>query len=140
VIKASSGLSDEEVEQMVRDAESHADEDQKFEELVTVRNMADGMIHATRKMLDEAGEKVEESEKTAIEAAISELEESLKAGSREEIEAKTQKLSEASSALTQRMHAQAAEGAEQGGDAGAPEPDGDTDAVDAEFEEVKDEK
>lgn len=140
VIKASSGLSDEEVEQMVRDAESHADEDQKFEELVTVRNMADGMIHATRKMLDEAGEKVEESEKTAIEAAISELEEALKAGSREEIEAKTQKLSEASSALTQRMHAQAAEGAEQDGDAGTPEPDGDTDAVDAEFEEVKDEK
>jgi molecular chaperone DnaK len=140
VIKASSGLSDEEVEQMVRDAESHADEDQKFEELVTVRNMADSMIHATRKMLDEAGEKVEESEKAAIEAAISELEESLKAGSREEIEEKTQKLSEASSALTQRMHAQAAEGAEQEVDANSPESDGDTDAVDAEFEEVKDEK
>ena len=75
VIKASSGLSDEEVEQMVRDAEAHADEDLKFEALVGVRNMADGMIHATRKTLEEAGDKVEESEKTAIEGAISELEE-----------------------------------------------------------------
>ena len=71
MIKASSGLSDEEVEQMVRDAESHAKDDRRFEELVTVRNQADGMVHATRKMLEEAGDKATEDEKTAIETAIS---------------------------------------------------------------------
>ena len=140
VIKASSGLSDEEVEQMVRDAESHADEDLKFEELVGARNMADGMIHATRKTLEEAGDKVEESEKTAIEGAISELEEALKSDDKDDIEAKTQKLTEASSSLAQRMYAEAQEGAEQAADAGSAETGGDPDAVDAEFEEVKDDK
>jgi molecular chaperone DnaK len=140
VIKASSGLSDEEVEQMVRDAESHADEDLKFEELVGARNMADGMIHATRKTLEEAGEKVEESEKTAIEGTISALEEALKSDDKDDIEAKTQKLTEASSSLAQRMYAEAQEGAEQEADAGPADSGGDPDAVDAEFEEVKDEK
>ena len=140
VIKASSGLSDEEVEQMVRDAESHADEDLKFEELVGARNMADGIIHATRKTLEEAGDKVEESEKTDIEGAISALEESLKLDDKDDIEAKTQKLTEASSSLAQRMYAEAQEGAEQEAEAGPAESGGDPDAVDAEFEEVKDEK
>ncbi len=140
VIKASSGLSDEEVEQMVRDAESHADEDLKFEELVGARNMADGMIHATRKTLEEAGDKVEESEKTAIDEAISELEEALKSDDKDDIEAKTQKLTEASSSLAQRMYAEAQEGAEQTADAGSADTGGDPDAVDAEFEEVKDDK
>jgi molecular chaperone DnaK len=140
VIKASSGLSDEEVEQMVRDAESHADEDLKFEELVGARNMADGMIHATRKTLEEAGDKVEESEKTDIEGAISALEEALKLDDKDDIEAKTQKLTEASSSLAQRMYAEAQEGAEQEAEAGPAESGGDPDAVDAEFEEVKDEK
>ncbi len=140
VIKASSGLSDEEVEQMVRDAESHAEEDLKFEELVGARNMADGMIHATRKTLEEAGDKVEESEKTAIEGAISALEEALKSDDKDDIEAKTQKLTEASSSLAQRMYAEAQEGAEQEADAGPADSGGDPDAVDAEFEEVKDEK
>ncbi len=144
VIKASSGLSDEEVEQMVRDAESHADEDLKFEALVGVRNMADGMIHATKKTLEEAGDKVEESEKTAIEGAISELEVAIKSDDKDDIEAKTQKLTEVSSSLAQRMYAEAQEGAEQeteqGGDAGPADSGGDPDAVDAEFEEVKDEK
>jgi molecular chaperone DnaK len=140
VIKASSGLSDEEVEQMVRDAEAHADEDRKFEELVGVRNMADGMIHATRKTLEEAGDKVEESEKTAIEGAISELEEALKADDKDDIEAKTQKLTEASSSLAQRMYAEAQEGAEQASDEAPADSGGDPDAVDAEFEEVKDDK
>jgi len=143
VIKASSGLSDEEVEQMVRDAESHADEDLKFEALVGVRNMADGMIHATKKTLEEAGDKVEESEKTAIEGAISELEVAIKSDD-DDIEAKTQKLTEVSSSLAQRMYAEAQEGAEQeteqGSDAGPADSGGDPDAVDAEFEEVKDEK
>ena len=140
VIKASSGLSDEEVEQMVRDAESHADEDLKFEELVGARNRADGMIHATRKTLEEAGDKVEESEKTDIEGAISALEEALKLDDKDDIEAKTQKLTEASSSLAQRMYAEAQEGAEQEADAGPADSGGDPDAVDAEFEEVKDEK
>ena len=140
VIKASSGLSDEEVEQMVRDAESHADEDLKFEELVGARNMADGMIHATRKTLEEAGDKVEESEKTDIEGAISALEEALKLADKDDIEAKTQKLTEASSSLAQRMYAEAQEGAEQEAEAGPADSGGDPDAVDAEFEEVKDEK
>ena len=140
VIKASSGLSDEEVEQMVRDAESHADEDLKFEALVGVRNMADGMIHATKKTLEEAGDKVEESEKTAIDGAISELEGALKSDDKDDIEAKTQKLTEVSSSLAQRMYAEAQEGAEQGADAGPADSGGDPDAVDAEFEEVKDEK
>ncbi len=144
VIKASSGLSDEEVEQMVRDAESHADEDLKFEALVGVRNMADGMIHATKKTLEEAGDKVEESEKTAIEGAISELEVAIKSDDKDDIEAKTQKLTEVSSSLAQRMYAEALEGAEQeteqGSDAGPADSGGDPDAVDAEFEEVKDEK
>jgi molecular chaperone DnaK len=140
VIKASSGLSDEEVEQMVRDAESHADEDLKFEELVGARNMADGMIHATKKTLEEAGDKVEESEKTAIEGAITALEEALKLADKDAIEAKTQELTEASSSLAQRMYAEAQEGAEQEADAGPADAGGDPDAVDAEFEEVKDEK
>ena len=144
VIKASSGLSDEEAEQMVRDAESHADEDLKFEALVGVRNMADGMIHATKKTLEEAGDKVEESEKTAIEGAISELEVAIKSDDKDDIEAKTQKLTEVSSSLAQRMYAEAQEGAEQeteqGSDAGPADSGGDPDAVDAEFEEVKDEK
>lgn len=140
VIKASSGLSDEEVEQMVRDAESHADEDLKFEEMVGARNMADGMIHATRKTLEEAGDKVEESEKTDIEGAISALEEALKLDDKDDIESKTQKLTEASSSLAQRMYAEAQEGAEQEAEAGPADSGGDPDAVDAEFEEVKDEK
>ena len=140
VIKASSGLSDEEVEQMVRDAESHADEDLKFEELVGARNMADGMIHATKKTLEEAGDKVEESEKTAIEGAITALEEALKLADKDAIETKTQELTEASSSLAQRMYAEAQEGAEQEADAGPADAGGDPDAVDAEFEEVKDEK
>jgi molecular chaperone DnaK len=140
VIKASSGLSDEEVEKMVRDAEAHADEDLKFEELIVARNMADGMIHATRKTIEEAGEKVEESEKTEIEGAISELEEALKSDDKGDIEARTQKLTEVSSSLTQRMYAEAQEGTEQGGDAGSADSPEDSDAMDAEFEEVKDEK
>jgi molecular chaperone DnaK len=140
VIKASSGLSDEEVEKMVRDAEAHADEDLKFEELIGVRNMADGMIHATRKTLEEAGDKVEEPEKTGIEGAISELEEALKSDDKGDIEAKTQKLTEVSSSLTQRMYAEAQEGAEQSGDSGSTDSPEDSDAMDAEFEEVKDEK
>ncbi|MFT4632625.1 MAG: molecular chaperone DnaK [Candidatus Pseudothioglobus sp.] len=142
IIKASSGLSDDEVEQMVRDAESHADDDRRFEEMVTVRNQADGLIHATRKTLEEAGDQATEEEKTAIEAAIIELEVAMKGGDKAEIEAKTTALTEVSSGLAQRMFAEQTKGAE--GAAGAPgATDGggsDPDAVDAEFEEVKDDE
>lgn len=141
VIKASSGLSDEEVEAMVRDAESNAEEDKKFEELVVVRNTADGLVHATRKMLEEASDKVDESEKTTIESAIADLEVAIKSDDKAEIEAKTQQLTEASSTLAQKMYAEAEQGAapdtEEAAEANAA---GDPDAVDAEFEEVKDDK
>jgi molecular chaperone DnaK len=138
VIKASSGLSDDEIEKMVADAESHAEEDLKFEELVQARNMADGMIHATKKTLEEAADKVEEAEKTAIESAITDLEAALKSDDKADIEAKTQALTEASSGLAQRMYAEAQEGAPEA--ASTADDGGDPDAVDAEFEEVKDDK
>ena len=141
VIKASSGLSDEEVEKMVADAEANAEEDAKFEELIQVRNTADSMVHATKKTLEEAGDKATDEEKSAIEAAITEVEEALKGEDKETIEAATTKLTEASSGLAQRMyeeHAQqAGAGAEAGADASADKGPND-DVVDAEFEEVKD--
>ncbi|WP_394183339.1 molecular chaperone DnaK [Marinomonas posidonica] len=139
VIKASSGLSDEEVEKMVQDAEANAEEDRKFEELVQVRNTADGMIHATRKTLADAGDKATEEEKTAIETAISELEEALTSNDKEKIEEKTNALTQASGSLAQKMYAdaEAAAGAAEGAEQAQPQQD---DAVDAEFEEVKDDK
>ncbi|MCP5016451.1 MAG: molecular chaperone DnaK [Ketobacter sp.] len=143
VIKASSGLNDEEIEQMVRDAESHAEEDRKFEELVTVRNQADGMIHATKKTLEEAADKVQPDEKTAIEAAITALDEALKGDDKDDIEAKTKALTEASSGLAQRLYAeQQAEGGAQATDAAADSGNAGAadDAVDAEFEEVDENK
>lgn len=137
VIKASSGLSDEEIDQMIKDAEANSADDKKFEEMVTVRNTADGMIHATKKTVEEAGDKATDEEKEAINTAIAELEEALKGDDKESIEAKTTALTEASSALAQKMYADAAaaEGAENAAEAG-----GEDDAVDAEFEEVKDEE
>ena len=137
VIKASSGLSDEEIDKMVADAESHAEEDKKFEALITARNSADGLVHATRKTLTEAGDKVESDEKEKIEAAITELEGALKGDDLEAIEAKTKNLTEASSGLAQRMYAEAQQAAgQQGAEAGDADA-GSDDAVDAEFEEVK---
>ena len=137
VIKASSGLSDEEIDQMIKDAEANSADDKKFEEMVTVRNTADGMIHATKKTVEEAGDKATDEEKEAINTAIAELEEALKGDDKESIEAKTTALTEASSALAQKMYADAAaaEGAENAAEAGEED-----DAVDAEFEEVKDEE
>ncbi len=143
VIKASSGLSDEEIDSMVKDAESHAEEDRKFEELVTARNQAEALIHATRKTLEEAGEKATDDEKTSIAAAISEAEEAVKGDDKEAIEEKTTKLTEASSGLAQRMYAEQAQaaGAGEENEAGSTESNSaDPDAVDAEFEEVKDDK
>jgi molecular chaperone DnaK len=135
IIKASSGLSDEEIEQMVQDAEANAAEDQKFEEMVQARNTADGMVHSTKKMIEEAGEKATDEEKAAVTTAIEAVEEALKGDDKEAIEAATAVLTEASGAIAQKMYAEdaAAQGGEEAqGDAGAD------DAVDAEFEEVKD--
>jgi len=139
VIKANSGLSDEEIEQMVRDAEANAEEDRKFEELATARNQGDQLVHASRKMVTEAGDKVTEEEKTAIEAAVSALEVAVKGDSKEEIEAKMAALSEVTAPLAQKMYAEqpqpGAEAQPENNDKGAAD-----DVVDAEFEEVKDNK
>jgi len=125
VIKASSGLSDEEIQRMVTDAEAHAAEDKKFRELVDIRNQGDALIHATEKSLSELGEKVDAQERANIESALSSLKDAVKDDSKEKIEAKIKALSEVSASLAQRLYEQ------QGADAG-----GDDSVVDAEFEEV----
>ena len=137
VIKASSGLSDEEVEAMVKDAEAHADEDKKARELVDARNQADSLVHATEKSLNEYGDKVDEAEKTKVTALLGELKELIQGDDKDAIEKKSQELMEASGTLAQ---------AAAGGEAGAA-PEGeqtasaeDDDVVDAEFEEVDDDK
>ena len=148
VIKASGGLSDEEVDQMVRDAEANAEEDQKFEELVTARNSADGLLHAGKKTLEEAGDKATDEEKAAIEAAIAELEEAVKGDDKEAMEAKSTALTEATAGLAQKMYEeqQAQAGAEGAAPdmGGAEQPEASAaagdDVVDAEFEEVDDKK
>jgi molecular chaperone DnaK len=136
VIKASSGLSDDEIESMVQDAEANAEADKKFEQRVTTRNTLEGLIHATQKTLTEAGDKATAEEKSAIEAAIAEAEEAVKGDDVEAMEAATTKLTEASGSLAQKMYA------EQQGEAGGEQAAGDSQqdddgAVDAEFEEVK---
>jgi len=143
VIKASSGLSDDEIDKMVQDAESHAEEDKKFEELITARNQADGLIHATKKTLTEAEDKVEADEKEKIEAAITALEEVVKGDDLAEIEAKTKDLTDASTGLAQRLYAEAAAQEGAAGPEGAAEAEAGgsaEDAVDAEFEEVKEDE
>ncbi|WP_043530904.1 molecular chaperone DnaK [Litchfieldella xinjiangensis] len=139
VIKASSGLSDDEIDQMVRDAEAHADEDKKFEELVQLRNQADGMVHAARKTLDDAGDKVSDDEKQKIESAIAELEEAAKGDDKDAIQSKLDALTEASGELAQKLYAEQGEGAQAAGEAGAGEKKED-DVVDAEYEEVNDDQ
>ena len=145
VIKASSGLSDEEVEAMVKDAQSHADEDKKFKELVEVRNQADSLIHSTEKSLKDLGDEIEEAEKTAIETAVSELKEALKGTDKEEIEAKVATLTTASSKMAEKVYAKKAEeekaaaGGAENADAAESAKD-DSGVVDAEFEEVDDDK
>ena len=143
VIKASSGLSDEEIDQMVKDAEAHSADDKKFEELITARNTADGLVHATKKTLEEAGDKATDEEKDSINAAITAVEEAIKGDDLPEIEAKTKDLTDASTSLAQKMYSEqagSAEGAEpEGADSEGPASAGDEDAVDAEFEEVKEE-
>ncbi|MBQ0807827.1 MAG: molecular chaperone DnaK [Porticoccus sp.] len=138
VIKASSGLSDEEIENMVNDAEANAAEDQKFEELVQARNTADGLAHAAKKTLEEAGDKASDEEKEAIESAIKEVEEAVKGDDKDAMDAAASKLSEASAALAQKLYAeQAAETQAESPDGAAEDSGGSEDVVDAEFEEVK---
>lgn len=134
VIKASSGLSDEEIERMVGDAESHAEEDKKFRELVDARNQADGLIHAAEKSLSDLGEKASSEERHAVESAVSDLKTALEGDDKDAIEAKTAALGEASAAIAQKLYAEQGEGAADAGDdaaSGAAD-----DVVDAEFEEV----
>ncbi len=147
VIKASSGLSDEEVEQMVRDAEANAEADREFHELVQVRNQADSLIHATEKSMEELDD-VTDEEKTQIEAAIKDVQAALKGNDKADIEAKTKVLSEASASMAQRLYAKnggspedmaaaaAAAGAAQGARDESAQKGAD-DVVDAEFEEIK---
>ncbi len=138
VIKASSGLSDEEIEQMVRDAEAHSEEDKRFEEMVQLRNQADGLVHGARKAVEDAGDQATEAEKTAIEDAAKALEEALKGDDKDAIEEKMKVLSEASAGLAQKMYEEQAAAAGAGEPGAQAEPGPGDDAVDAEFEEVKD--
>ena len=150
VIKASSGLNEDEIKRMVRDAEAHAAEDKRFRELVDTRNKADGMIHAVERSLKDLGEKVDAAERAKVESAISDLRTALKSDDRNVIEKKTEALAQASAGIAQRAYAAGQAGPEAagagagggaqssgpaGGDAGQP---GREDVVDAEFEEVKD--
>jgi len=138
-IKANSGLSEEEIKRMEEDAASHADEDKKLRELVDARNAADGMVHSVKKSLTEHGDKLDATEKEAIEAAIKEVEDVMKDGDKETIEAKTNALMEASQKLGEKVYA--AQQAEANTESAQPSNQGektvDGDVVDAEFEEVK---
>ncbi|GIS75155.1 MAG: chaperone protein DnaK [Gammaproteobacteria bacterium] len=139
-IKASSGLSDEEIEQMVKDAEVHAEEDKKFEALVQTRNMGENLVHSCKKTLEEAGDKAEAEEKEAIEKGIGELEEALKTDDKDQIDEKIKALSEASASLAQKLYEeQQAKDTAQEGET-QEEGAADSDAVDADFEEVKEEE
>jgi molecular chaperone DnaK len=143
VIKASSGLSDEEVEQMIQDAKANEEADKKFHELVDVRNKADSLAHSTEKSLKDLGDKVDAAERTAIEALVTELKELIKGDDKAAIEAKTEELSERAGKIAQQAY-QAGEGAQPEGegaqaDAGAEKP-ADDNVVDAEFEEVKEDE
>src|SRR5476651_2437740 len=139
VIKANSGLSEEEIQQMIRDAETNADEDRKFEELAAARNQGDALVHSTRKMVADAGDKVTAEEKTAIEAAVVALEAAVKGDDKAAIDAKVEELSKVSAPVAQKMYAEQAQPAEGAAphDEKAEKAD---DVVDAEFEEVKDHK
>ena len=146
VIRASSGLSDDEIERMVKDAEAHAEEDRKFRELVDARNQADALIHASEKSLADLGDEVEEEERKSVEEAIEALRQAVQGDDRDAIEAATNTLTERSGKLAERAYrkaqAEAGEGASasDGGASAAGGPAADRDVVDAEFEEVGDDK
>jgi len=136
-ITASGGLSEDDIQQMVADAEANAEADQKFEELVTARNTADGMINAAKKTLEEAGEHATDDERSAIEAAITAAEDALKTDDKDAVEAATTALTEATSGVAQKMYAAQAEAGEAGAEQAPEEEAVDGDVVDAEFEEVR---
>ncbi|MBV6423365.1 MAG: Chaperone protein DnaK [Steroidobacteraceae bacterium] len=141
VIKASSGLNEDEIKRMVRDAEAHAEEDRKFRELVETRNRADQMIHAVEKSLADLGEKVDAGERAKVESALSDLRAAMKGDDKAAIDKKVEALAQASAAIAQQAYAAAegAAGAAAGGAAGEEAPKAaEGDVVDAEFEEVKD--
>ena len=146
VIRASSGLSDDEIQRMVKDAEAHAEEDREYHELVDVRNQAENLIHATRKSLNELGDKVDSQERKGIEDAMEALQQAAKGDDKADIEAKTTALAELSGKLAERVYKESAQDTSPGpDDAGAETADatsagGSDDVVDAEFEEVNDEK
>ncbi|PSJ45901.1 molecular chaperone DnaK [Zobellella taiwanensis] len=139
-IQASSGLSEEEIEAMVRAAEANAAEDKKFEELVAARNQADSLAHATRKQLEEAGDALAADDKSEIESALSALETAVRGEDKAEIEAKQQALMAASQKLMEAAQAKAQSQAQDAGAQGGAGQKADDDVVDAEFEEVKDDK
>jgi molecular chaperone DnaK len=145
VIKASSGLNEQEIQRMVKDAEAHAEEDKRFRELVDARNRGDALMHATEKTLKDLGEKVSSEERYKIETAISALKTALSGDDKDAIEARTQELAQASATVAQRAYSQQAGGSAPGADAGASSAGGSgasgggkDDVLDAEFEEVKD--
>ncbi|NCA88570.1 MAG: molecular chaperone DnaK [Gammaproteobacteria bacterium] len=147
VIKASSGISDEEIKRMVKDAEAHAEEDRRFHELVGARNQADTLIHATRKSMEQLGDKMESGEKDRIESAIKDLEAAMKGEDKDRIESLTKALGEASAKMAERLYSQQGDtGAGQAGpgghagQSGGEKKAGGDDVVDAEFEEVKDDR
>lgn len=142
VIRASSGLSEDEIQRMVRDAESHAEEDRRFHELVEARNQADNLIHATNKSLRDLGDKVEAQEKKEIEDAIASLQQAMKSDDKDQIQAGTNRLAELSGRLSERIYKQSAQGGEGAARESAQEgkPAGGEDVVDAEFEEVDENK
>jgi molecular chaperone DnaK len=136
VIKASSGLSDDDIEKMVKDAEANAEDDKKFESLVQAKNNADMLVHATRKSISEAGDNLTDDEKDSVESSTVKLEEAIKQDSLEAIEESTKNLNEVLTPLTQKLYPQAEEGSSDG----AEETSSDENTVDAEFEEVKEEE
>jgi molecular chaperone DnaK len=148
-IQASSGLNEEEIQRMVKDAEAHAEEDKKARELIEARNQCDHMVHSVRKSLKEAGNKIGADEKAKIEAALKEAEEAMKSDDKAKIESATQALAQAAHKLAEQMYAQE-QGKQQGSESGAGQQStagsanagnkDEGDVVDAEYEEVKDKK
>ena len=139
VIKASSGLSDEDIENMVKDAEANAEDDKKFEELVKTKNNADMLVHATRKNIDESEDKLSDEEKSQVEASVVSLEEAIASENTESIESATKNLNDVLTPLTQKLYAQDANSAEGGEEDNNAQEDADQNTVDAEYEEVKEE-
>ena len=140
VIKASSGLSDDDIEKMVKDAEANAEDDKKFEELVQAKNNADMLVHATRKTIDESGDKLSDDEKNSVEEAVKSLEEAVASESIESIESSTKNLNDVLTPLTQKLYKQDNQEGENVSDGSGEENQAAENTVDAEFEEVKEEE